>query len=51
MQTPNPPRLARTRARDAREIIKEFSLGFARRYHADHADIGAGLVGAAIGQR
>jgi len=55
MQTPNPPRLARTRAR---EIIEEFSLCFiaspvrttasrARRYHADHADIGAGLVGAA----
>ena len=42
----------------AREIIEEFSLGSiaspvrttasrARRYHADHADIGAGLVGAA----
>jgi hypothetical protein len=55
-QTPNPPRLARTRAR-AREIIEEFSLGSialparpmvscARRYHADHADIEAGLVGA-----
>ena len=26
-------------------------LARARRYHADHADIGAGLVGAAIGQR
>jgi hypothetical protein len=46
----------------AREIIEEFSLGSiasparptvsrARRYHTDHADVGAGLVGAAIGQR
>jgi len=48
---------ARERTR-AREIIEEFSLGSialparptvsrARRYHTDHADIGAGLVGAA----
>src|SRR5262249_47469341 len=46
----------------AREIIEEFSLGSiaspvcptvlrTRRYHTDHADVGAGLVGAAIGQR
>jgi len=46
----------------AREIIEEFSLGSiaspvrptvsrARRYYTDHADVGAGLVGAAIGQR
>jgi len=46
----------------AREIIEEFSLGSiaspvrptvsrARRYHTDHADVGAALVGAAIGQR
>ena len=53
---PAPP-CAHARAR-AREIIEEFSLGSiaspvrttasrARRYHADHADIGAGLVGAA----
>ena len=26
-------------------------LSRARRYHTDHADVGAGLVGAAIGQR
>src|SRR6516162_1347303 len=48
---------ARERTR-AREIIEEFSLGSiaspvrttasrARRYHGDHAGIGAGLVGAA----
>ena len=53
---PAPP-CAHASAR-AREIIEEFSLGSiaspvrttasrARRYHADHADIGAGLVGAA----
>ena len=46
----------------AREIIEEFSLGSiaspvrptvsrARRYHTDHVDVGARLVGAAIGQR
>ena len=51
------PPCAHAHAR-AREIIEEFSLGSvaspvrptvsrARRYHTDHADIGAGLVGAA----
>src|SRR5262249_41028457 len=57
--TPNGRRLARARAcTRAREIIEEFRLGSvalparptvsrARRYHADHADIGAGLNRAA----
>jgi hypothetical protein len=57
-QTPNGHRLARTRMHARREIIEEFRLGSvalparpmvsgARRYHADHADIGAGLDEAA----
>ena len=60
--TPNAPLLVRTRAHAREKSLKNFRLvplrrrygttvSRARRYHTDHADVGAGLVGAAIGQR